>query len=189
MKVKPLFSYNEGFLIDAGGNALSVAPAQMRVGDLSAFSEDDIAALSAEGINLALLRIGLDTIAPAPDSFNEAALARLREILKAAEEKRIGAVLSIEPAANGLFISAAEHAARRLKDCAALIGFAVSEGAGREFLSELATRFEKKHPTLLFFVSPQAKSAAEQPKPQSSESKATCPAPFVSSEFWPQAWL
>lgn len=188
MKVKPLFSYNEGFLIDAGGNALSVAPAQMRVGDLSAFSEDDIAALSAEGINLALLRIALDTIAPAPDSFNEAALARLREILKAAEEKRIGAVLSIEPA-NELFISAAEHAARRLKDCAALIGFAVPEGADREFLSELAARFEKKHPTLLFFVSPQAKSAAEQPKLQSGESKATCPAPFVSSEFWPQAWL
>lgn len=185
MKVKPLFSYSEGSLGDAEGNALVASPAQLLIDDLSAgVAESDMAALAGKGANLILLRISLEKIALPPDSYNEAALARLREILKSAEEKRVAAVLSIEDDSRGaspdLLVGAAEHSARRLKDCASLIGLAMPNWAGEGFLLELAARLGRKHPTLLFFV---------PPGKEGGESAGSCRAPFVSPEFYPKAWL
>ena len=195
MKVEPLFSFKGGILAGAGGKEFPAVPAQMRLEDFSAgVAEANIATLAAEGANLILLRLNLSQIALKPASFNEAALSRLREILKTAEERSAGAVLSIEderdaasPSAQADLISAAEHTARRLKDCASLIGFAVPEGAGQEFLLELEARFEKKHPTLLFFVPPQATKEAEGGEKDSVEKQA-CRPPFVSPMLWPRAW-
>ena len=188
VKVKPLFSYSAGLLVDAEGKAVVARPAQLRIGDFAAgLAEADLNALAASGASLVLLRLSLGAIATSPDAFNEAALARLREILKKMEEKRVAAVICLEsPAAQDeLFAGAAEHAARRLKDCASLLGFAAPQCAGDAFLLSLAARLEKKHPTLLIFIPPCSKDGAEQA--QGSESLRR--PPFVAPEFWPEGWL
>ena len=193
MKVKPLYSYSAGVLVDAEGNALAVRSAQMQAEYLfDNATEGAIAALALEGANFLLLRVRLAEIAPAPDTFNEAALARLRELLKKTEEKRVAVVLSIEseenPAVAGsLFIDAAEHAARRVKDCSSLIGFAVPQWAGGDFLLEMAARLEKKHPTLLFFIPPNSKSGEAWKR--GGESGKDQHTPFVAPDFWPCNWL
>lgn len=179
-------------LTGADGNSFPVNAAELTA-SVSFFSENSaefaLASLSEKGVNMLLLRIELSKIAAQPGLFDEAILARLREVLKSAEKKRIGVVLSIDAenpvAASELFISAAEHTARRVKDCAGLVGFAVPRGASAEFLSELGARFEKKHPTLLFFLPPQEKSK----EAQMGRTAGDCHAPFVSPEFWPEAWL
>lgn len=194
MKVKPLYSYNAGVLTDAEGSAIVSSPARLRIEDFSAgVAEADVSALAAKGANLILFCVALDTIMPAPDSFNEAALARLREVLKKAEEKRVAAVLAIESrsegAANELFISAAEHAARRLKDCASLIGFAAPQEADEGFLLQIEARLKKKHPTQLIFIPPRGNGNACGDEAQGIKGEKLQRLPFVSQEFYPQVWL
>ena len=187
MKAKPLYSYSAGVLTDAEGNAVVARPAQLRIQDFSAsLAEADMVALAAKGANLILLRISLNAIAPAPDTFNEVALARLREILKSAEEKLVVAVLSVEEATQDeLFINAMAHAARRLKDCASLIGFAAPQGAEKSFLLELEARLGKKHPNLLIFIQPCNNGGGEQARGNESLLRP----PFVAPDLWSRSWL
>ena len=192
MKAKPLYSYSAGRLTDAEGNAVVASPAQLRIDDFAAgLAEAGMAALAEKGANLILMRLSLDMIAPESDAFNEAALSRLREVLKKAEEKRVAAVIAMECAgeakpsdASEPFIGAAEHTARRLKDCSSLIGFAAPQWADDNFLLSLAARLEKKHPTLLVFIPPGGGGQA-----QGDESAKLRRPPFVSPEFYPQGWL
>lgn len=89
------------------------------------------------------------------DSYNEAFLAGLRSWLKSLEEKRSFAF--IVPVADKVpssdaekerFIASFSHCARRIKDCAHVIGFAVPEEADPMlFMQELSA----KHSHYIFF--------------------------------------
>ena len=193
MKAKPLYSYSSGVLTDAEGNAVAARPARLAIEDFSAgVAEADVSELAASGANLILLCVSLGAIAPSPDSFNEVALARLREILKKAEEARVAAVLSIEDERDGAIpdmrdylAGAAEHAARRLKDCAGLMGFAAPQWADETLLLELEARLKKKHPTLLVFIPPRGNCGEAQGAKGGELSRH----PFVPPEFYPEGWL
>ncbi len=188
MKVEPIFSFRGGFLVPPVGTAVPAKPAQIQVKSLfEGAAEAKIAALAEEGFNLFLLRVSLLEIASDYNSFNEAFLARLREILKSAEKNNIGAVIQILPDENAphsdaeLLLSSIEHTARRLKDCSALLGFTLAAEAGSEFHAEAAIRLKKKHPSLIFFIEPSLKG---DPSPPFDYSE-----PFIGPALWPRAWV
>lgn len=89
----------------------------------------------------------------APEEYNEDFLAKLREDLKAMEEKK--EFVFIEPVydKNGgaeQFTAAMKHCARRIKDCVSVIGFAIPS----EILSQRDFYIEElsaKHGHYCFF--------------------------------------
>ena len=107
-------------------------------------------------------------------AYNETALASLRDFLKAIEKSELNAVIapqfeddtdipslqadSSDSQGVESFIAAVSHAARRIKDCESVIGFAIPEkllagglhekSCAAEYISEL----KKKHEHYIFFA-------------------------------------
>ena len=109
-------------------------------------------------------------VEPETEAYDEAFLADFREVLKQAEENDLFVV--ILPSADGFsaekaegFTAAMKHAARRIKDCSSVVGFAVPDelavsgfGEGQPaayFIEELSC----KHAHYVYFAK---KTAAEK---------------------------
>ncbi len=93
----------------------------------------------------------------AEEVYNEAYLSKLRDELKALEEK--GEFVFIEPvydknAIPGQFNNAMKHTSRRIKDCSSVIGFALpAEVAGDEdVLKDFLEKISEKHPHYVYFA-------------------------------------
>lgn len=114
-----------------------------------------------------LVRIPLqwsDVEPAAPEAYDEAFLAELRLKLKAYEEnpgkyaiivpsagEKAAALASAE--SREQYIAALNHAARRIKDCAAVIGFAVpQEFTDAESATLFMERLLQKHSHYVFFA-------------------------------------
>ncbi|QTQ12745.1 hypothetical protein HRI96_11385 [Treponema parvum] len=106
-------------------------------------------------------------------AYNETALASLRDFLKAIEKSEINVVIaprlendsdirSLQAGSSdsqGSFIAAVSHAARRIKDCESVIGFAIPEKllAGgllgeKSLAAEYISELKKKHEHYIFFA-------------------------------------
>ncbi|QTQ15279.1 hypothetical protein [Treponema parvum] len=105
-------------------------------------------------------------------AYNETALASLRDFLKAIEKSELNVIIaprlendsdirSLQAGSSdsqGSFIAAVSHAARRIKDCESVIGFAIPEkllvcGPGEKSLAaEYISELKKKHEHYIFFA-------------------------------------
>ena len=101
-------------------------------------------------INLPWSQVGLDE-----DSYNEDFLANFREYLKAMEEKNqfafvvpVADVAVDSDAKKENFALSMKHAARRIKDCVSVVGFAVPAEADASFFME---EMLSKHRHYIFF--------------------------------------
>lgn len=100
-------------------------------------------------INLSWTLTGLDE-----DSYNEELLAALREFLKELEEKKAFAFINpvcdapcqTELQKENLTLSM-KHAARRIKDCTSVIGFAIPQESSSDFFIE---ELSAKHKQYIF---------------------------------------
>lgn len=93
----------------------------------------------------------------AEEEYNENYLAKLRDELKAMEEK--GEFAFIEPvydkdAIPGQFNNAMKHTSRRIKDCASVIGFALPEQVAGDVdvLADFLEKISEKHPHYVYFA-------------------------------------
>jgi hypothetical protein len=96
-----------------------------------------------------------------PEQYDESFLAALRTTLKEAESR--GEFVFIEPAVDKpaadytLFTAAMKHTARRIKDCSAVVGFAIPDrlAAGGFSDDSAAGRYQaalsEKHPQYVYF--------------------------------------
>jgi len=90
--------------------------------------------------------------------YDEQYLAKLRDELKAVEEK--GEFVFIEPvydkkgAIPGQFINAMKHTARRVKDCASVIGFAIPAEIAddADVVQVYVEKISEKHPQYVYFA-------------------------------------
>lgn len=152
MKLEPLFKAENNSLYFLDGKPLPVSGAtEMDAKDcISAGlcqSEDGSKAVR---INLPWSLVGMDE-----ESYNEEFLASFRDFLKDFEERKLYAfivpVADVNPESpeqkENLTLSM-KHTARRIKDCASVIGFAVPEEADFDyFIEELSA----KHKQYIFF--------------------------------------
>lgn len=195
MKTKPVVFFRDGTLIRQDGGCV---PASFGVytAEEPFFSpgnaERVLEEKAAQGVNFLLLVLGQTAVAEAPEVYDEALLARLREILKFAEGKQIAVVLYLKPDASAesraAYTETAAHTARRVKDCAALCGFVLPSGSSAEFSAAFAARFAAKHPFLQFFAAPGADlpETACTAEPETAETKNA--GSFVPPQYWPEAW-
>ena len=93
----------------------------------------------------------------AEEEYNESFLAKLREELKALEEKN--EFVFLEPvydknATPGQFNNAIKHTVRRLKDCKSVIGVAVVKEVAedRDVLEDFMEKISEKHPHYVYFA-------------------------------------
>lgn len=164
MKITPVYSYRDGFLIDASGRAVCARAETVCAGKIAlngGLSTASLRDLKEKGVNLLALEVDRAHVEPEPERYDEAFLAGLRLFLKSAEADGFAAVFSFAPAAGSpldkvepSFVEAAAHMARRVKDCACVLGFLLPDGCGREFALGFAARFAKKHPAFVFFLRP-----------------------------------
>lgn len=119
----------------------------------------------ADGSEVAVLpemavRVRWSDVEPEEGAYNESFLADLRNELKSLEAR--GAFVLVEPVCDKRedaepLIAAMKHTARRIKDCAAVVGFAVPEellGSADEYIAELGA----KHAHYCFFCKKPLKS-------------------------------
>lgn len=93
----------------------------------------------------------------AEEEYNESFLAKLREELKALEEKN--EFVFLEPvydknATPGQFNNAIKHTVRRLKDCKSVIGVALVKEVAedRDVLDDFMEKISEKHPHYVYFA-------------------------------------
>ena len=93
----------------------------------------------------------------AEEEYNESFLAKLREELKALEEKN--EFVFLEPvydknATPGQFNNAIKHTVRRLKDCKSVIGVALVQEVAedRDVLDDFMEKISEKHPHYVYFA-------------------------------------
>ncbi|MDD5789076.1 MAG: hypothetical protein PUE30_00905 [Spirochaetia bacterium] len=93
----------------------------------------------------------------AEEEYNESFLAKLREELKALEEKN--EFVFLEPvydknATPGQFNNAIKHTVRRLKDCKSVIGVALVKEVAedRDVLEDFMEKISEKHPHYVYFA-------------------------------------
>lgn len=93
----------------------------------------------------------------AEEEYNENYLAKLRDQLKALEEK--GEFAFIEPvydkdALPGQFNNAMKHTSRRIKDCASVIGFALPDQVAddSDVTADFLEKLSEKHPHYVYFA-------------------------------------
>lgn len=93
----------------------------------------------------------------AEEEYNENYLAKLRDQLKALEEK--GEFAFIEPvydkdALPGQFNNAMKHTSRRIKDCASVIGFALPDqvAGDSDVTADFLEKLSEKHPHYVYFA-------------------------------------
>ena len=93
----------------------------------------------------------------AEEEYKEDYLARLRDDLKALEEK--GEYVFLEPvydkdATPGQFNNAMKHTARRVKDCKSVIGMALPEqvAGDADVLNDFLEKITEKHPHYVYFA-------------------------------------
>ena len=91
------------------------------------------------------------------EEYKEDYLARLRDDLKALEEK--GEYVFLEPvydkdATPGQFNNAMKHTARRVKDCKSVIGMALPEqvAGDADVLNDFLEKITEKHPHYVYFA-------------------------------------
>ena len=91
------------------------------------------------------------------DSYDEAFLASLRDFLKALEEKKQFAFIKPEEPEGELtssekeaFVASMKHCARRIKDAASVVGFAVPKAVDSSFFME---ELSAKHGHYIYFSS------------------------------------
>lgn len=170
MKTEPLFFYSDGFLTDKAGIKASISPEEIFFADIihsGQNTESLFRKLKADRKNFLIVKIYHSQVEPESGQYNEAFLAGLRDFLKAAESQSVAAVISFSPGKEGEifavpdspekqddYIEAAAHTARRLKDCAGILGFLLPPGGGENFKLKFAGRFSKKHPHFIFFLHP-----------------------------------
>lgn len=109
------------------------------------------------------LSVNYSSIASAPEEYNEAFLAKLRDLLKLMEEKSLFAF--IQPVAPSecfassdsvqAFTAAYKHMARRVKDCESLIGLEIPENLtamenGAFFTDDFGAELTQKHDQYVF---------------------------------------
>lgn len=147
-------------VIDAASDGAAV-----RAGVLSDSGISDVAAghLAAVKVPYADIEIDNDEYA----TYNEEYLARLRDVLKSIDDNPIlhsDAAVFIMPVGDGIaeagsarFIDAMVHTARRIKDCACVIGFAIPDDIARDSiaLTSLISALRVKHPQYVYFGSVQ----------------------------------
>ncbi|MDE5899512.1 MAG: hypothetical protein K2H09_09675 [Treponemataceae bacterium] len=172
MKLEPLFkSEGNALFLIAGNVPLRTMPApsvpleQVAAASGGADAADGAAALE----RVYAVVLPRPAVELSPGTYNEEALAVLRADLKRAEER--GAAVFFVPAAGGAldsaddaaaWISALVHAARRIKDCANVVGFAVppeflakdaAAGLGADSWSRwFADELSVKHGQYLYFA-------------------------------------
>lgn len=94
----------------------------------------------------------------AEEEYNEEYLAKLRDSLKALEEKGefvfLDCVYDKKGATPGQFNNAMKHTARRVKDCASVIGMSLpAEVAGdSDVLADFLEKISGKHPHYVYFA-------------------------------------
>lgn len=101
-------------------------------------------------------RIKWSQIEGAEEVYNEEFLAGLRDELKALEET--GDFVFVEcdydkSALPGQFNNAIKHTSRRIKDCKAVIGFALPQqiASDKDALSDFLEKVSEKHPHYVYF--------------------------------------
>lgn len=104
------------------------------------------------GIKISYSEVGEDE-----DSYNEDFLAKLRDDLKALEEKNVFTFIipvgSEEDMHKEEFTFSMKHCARRIKDCESIAGFAVPEYNADFFIDEVSA----KHKHYVFFQKDEGK--------------------------------
>ena len=118
--------------------------------------------MGAACVELDWKQVGVDE-----ESYNEAFLAALRESLKALETLQLYVFISPSAGQESLdsqeakdaFIASMSHCARRIKDCASVVGFAVPPQLdAAQFMAELS----RKHSHYVFFSRDESLLASDE---------------------------
>lgn len=130
MKLEKIFDVKDGKLVKADGN-------------------------SADGIEISAENLSWREIEPdAEGGYNEEKLAGLRLFLKDLEGTGKFVFINPEKDRDGdfsQFTSAMKHAARRIKDCTAVAGFAVPAGTQAADAAHFMAELSEKHAHYVFF--------------------------------------
>lgn len=101
-------------------------------------------------INVPWSLVGMDE-----ENYNEEFLASFRDFLKDFEERKLFAFLvpiaDVVPSSHEekeMFVQSMKHCARRIKDCASVIGFAIPDEVDSEYFVE---ELSHKHKQYLYF--------------------------------------
>lgn len=170
MKFDPLFRSegNRLFRLSDGREIDALRARPENLSEIIQSASPCAAALRAGSERLTAVTVPYGAVALSDGGYNEEALAALRSYLKVLEGARCPAFLVplageplSDPDETDSFIKAAAHTARRVKDCASVVGFAVPQ----EFLDGGASCFGEdsraawftgelsaKHAHYLFFV-------------------------------------
>ena len=153
MKLEKQFLSKDNKLYFLDGTECSVQNIPVLGGNLCITEEYARSVNSFSCIELNWTQVGCDE-----ESYNEEFLASFRDFLKVLEEKK--QYVFLIPVADKLpsseeekeaFVASMKHCARRIKDCASVVGFAIpSEETGIDasfFISELSA----KHAHYVFF--------------------------------------
>lgn len=133
MKLEKLFESKENKLYKIGGGEVAVTPEM-------------------------LVPVKWNDVEGDEEVYDEQYLAKLRDELKALEEK--GQFVVLEPvydkkgAIPGQFINAMKHTARRIKDCVSVIGFAIPSEIvdDADVVSFYLEKLSEKHAQYVYFA-------------------------------------
>lgn len=152
MKLQPLFKSEDNKLYFLDGKELPVSGALEMEGKdciLSGLCQGEDGS-KAIRINLPWSLVGMDE-----ESYNEEFLASFRDFLKDFEDRKLFVFLvpvadvnPSTPEEKENFVQSMKHSARRIKDCASVIGYAIPNEVDPEyFIEELSA----KHKQYLYF--------------------------------------
>lgn len=131
MKFEKLFEAKEHKLIDKNGNEIKITP--------------DMA-----------ISVKWSEVEAAEEEYNEAFLAKLRDLLKTfeSEEKYVFIEPVYDKNANpGQFTATMKHTSRRIKDCLSVIGFAIPNEIAEDkvVVDDFIEKISEKHPHYVYF--------------------------------------
>ncbi len=103
-------------------------------------------------VRLPWAQVGMDE-----ESYNEEFLAQLRDWLKMLENKKQYALMlpvsdaAVSDAQKDDFCASMNHAARRIKDCTSVVGFAIPQGFSTSDAESFMALLAKKHGHYVYF--------------------------------------
>lgn len=165
MKLDPLFQAKDNELYTIEGSKVELKFTEIKNID----SPCDIAPDS-----ICNVIVDQKVIETEPELYNEEYLAKLRDYLKAFEDKKIFAVLTVNPLETSdnadspaveSYTSCVKHATRRIKDCESLCGVCIPDSYAKEGdavkVSFLIDELVKKHGHYVYFASKDVLEKAE----------------------------
>lgn len=112
----------------------------------------------AEAGDVVAVRVLCSEVELSPAVFNEEYLAHLRDFLKTMETEEVDAIIvpitdNIAVGDVGGFAAAMVHTARRIKDCASVVGFALPDAVASDAqsVSDFIEAMSAKHPQYVYF--------------------------------------